>query len=67
MNGEKITESIGGPTDRRMPGPAYKQKVWAMPKLLREELMDAIVKGARFTTWITKAKTSIYRLGLMTY
>ena len=42
MNGEKITESIGGPTDRRMPGPAYKQKVRAMPKLLREELMDAI-------------------------
>ena len=38
---EKHEYVIGGPTDRRMPGPAYKQKVWAMPKLLREELMDA--------------------------
>jgi len=39
---EKHEYVIGGPMDRRMPGPAYKQKVWAMPRALREELMDAI-------------------------
>ena len=39
---EKHEYVIGGPMGRKMPGPAYKQKVWAMPRLLREELMDAI-------------------------
>ena len=39
---EKHEYVIGRPANRRMPRPAYKQKEWAMPKLLREDLMDAI-------------------------
>ena len=39
---EKHEYVIAGSMDRRLPGPSYKQRVWAMPKLLREEIMEAI-------------------------